>query len=161
MKINKRVLFISVLLGLLVGLVDTILDHMYFYKSRSFLDLLVFDIPEHEIYIRFVILLCFIIFGLIAGNNISRLQEALNDIKILKGFLPICAKCKKIRDDQGYWNQVEKYISEHSEAKFTHGICPQCANELYPDLYNGIVSNNKNKSIKVSGGHGNFERGSE
>jgi hypothetical protein len=80
---------------------------------------------------------------MIAGNTISRLQEALNDIKTLKGFLPICANCKKIRDDQGYWNQVEKYISDHSEAKFTHGICPKCAKKLYPDLYK-IVSTNKN-----------------
>ena len=144
MKINKRVLFISVLLGLLVGLVDTMLDHIYFYKSRSFLDLLVFDIPGHEIYIRFTILLCFIIFGLIAGNNISRLQEALHDIKILKGFLPICAKCKKIRDDQGYWNNLETFIEKYSEAEFSHSLCDGCADQLYGDQkwYN----RSKNKS---------------
>ena len=145
MKINKRVLFIAVSLGLLVGFVDTMLDYKYFYKSKGFLNLLIFDIPEHEIYIRFTILLCFVIVGLIAGNNISLLQEALHDVKILKGFLPICANCKNIRDDQGYWNQVEKYISYHSEAKFTHGICPKCAEELYPDLYKEVVLNKKNK----------------
>jgi len=101
---------------------------------------LIFDVPEHEIYIRFTILLCFVVIGIIAGNSISLLQDALHDVKVLKGFLPICAQCKNIRDDQGYWNKVEKYISCHSEAIFTHGICPKCANDLYPDLYNEVVS---------------------
>jgi hypothetical protein len=143
-KINKRVLFTSVLLGFLVGLVDTVLDYKYFYKSKGFLNLLIFDVPEHEIYIRFTILLCFVVIGIIAGNSISLLQDALQDVKVLKGFLPICAQCKNIRDDQGYWNKVEKYISCHSEAIFTHGICPKCANDLYPDLYNEVVSSNDN-----------------
>jgi hypothetical protein len=48
--------------------------------------------------------------------------------------VPICASCKKIRDDKGYWNQVEKYVSEHSEAKFSHGICPECLKKLYPEF---------------------------
>jgi hypothetical protein len=52
-------------------------------------------------------------------------------LKVLKDLLPICAKCKKIRDDKGYWNQMEKYITEHSGAQFTHGLCPKCAEELY------------------------------
>ncbi len=52
-------------------------------------------------------------------------------VKILEGLLPICAKCKKIRDDKGYWNQIEPYIREHSEADFTHGLCPDCIKELY------------------------------
>jgi PAS domain S-box-containing protein len=66
---------------------------------------------------------------------ISELQKALSDIKKLSGLLPICASCKKIRDDKGYWNQIESYISEHSEAEFSHGICPECAKKLYPDFY--------------------------
>ena len=49
-------------------------------------------------------------------------------------ILPICANCKKIRDDKGYWSQIESYIEDHSEAEFSHGICPDCAKELYPDL---------------------------
>lgn len=61
----------------------------------------------------------------------SELAEALNKVKLLSGFLPICANCKKIRDDGGYWNQIEKYISEHSEAAFTHSICPECFDKLY------------------------------
>lgn len=62
-------------------------------------------------------------------------EKALEDIKILRGFLPICASCKKIRDDQGYWSQIEDYIITHSEADFSHGMCPSCARELYPELY--------------------------
>jgi len=59
------------------------------------------------------------------------LQDALAKIKRLRGLLPICASCKKIRDDKGYWNQLEDYISEHSEAEFTHGVCPECLKNLY------------------------------
>ena len=62
---------------------------------------------------------------------ILRLQEALAKVKTLSGLLPICASCKKIRDDKGYWTQIEAYISEHSEAEFSHGICPDCATKLY------------------------------
>ena len=63
---------------------------------------------------------------------IGELQEALAKVKLLSGLLPICASCKKIRDDNGYWNQIESYIREHSEAEFSHGICPECAKKLYP-----------------------------
>jgi hypothetical protein len=61
------------------------------------------------------------------------LEEALANVKTLKGLLPICCHCKKIRDDQGYWSQVEVYIHNHSEADFSHGICPDCVKELYPE----------------------------
>lgn len=70
-------------------------------------------------------------------NKNHRLQTALEENKILKGMLPICAKCKKIRDDKGYWNQLESYIGERSEAEFTHSLCPDCARELYPDFFKG------------------------
>ena len=68
-------------------------------------------------------------------NLIRELREALARIKTLSGMLPICASCKKIRDDKGYWSQIEEYISEHSDAAFTHGICPECMKKLYPDYY--------------------------
>jgi DNA-binding response OmpR family regulator len=64
-----------------------------------------------------------------------QLQEALNNIKTLRGLIPICANCKKIRDDEGFWKQVEIYVSEYSEAQFSHGICPDCAKKLYPTFY--------------------------
>jgi len=71
-------------------------------------------------------------------NLISELQESLAKVKLLSGLLPICASCKKIRDDKGYWNQVETYLLEHSQAKFTHGICPECGKKLYPEYYDRI-----------------------
>ncbi len=61
-------------------------------------------------------------------------EKALEDVKVLRGFLPICASCKKIRDDKGYWSQIELYIRDHSEADFSHGICPECFEKLYPEL---------------------------
>jgi AmiR/NasT family two-component response regulator len=65
----------------------------------------------------------------------EELQAALAKVKMLSGLLPICASCKKIRDDKGYWQQVEVYIQDHSEAEFTHGFCPDCLAKLYPDYY--------------------------
>lgn len=70
----------------------------------------------------------------LAESNQS-LRDALAEVKKLSGFLPICSSCKKIRDDKGYWRQIEAYIRDHSEAQFSHGICPECARALYPDLY--------------------------
>ena len=64
---------------------------------------------------------------------IKDLQRSLAKVKTLSGLLPICASCKKIRDDKGYWNQIEAFIHEHSDATFSHGICPQCAKKLYPE----------------------------
>jgi PleD family two-component response regulator len=61
------------------------------------------------------------------------IQEALATVKILTGLLPICAACKKIRDDNGYWNQLEAYIEAHSDAEFTHGLCPECRRRLFPE----------------------------
>jgi hypothetical protein len=65
---------------------------------------------------------------------IGELQLSLAKVKTLSGFLPICAGCKKIRDDQGYWNQIETYISSHSDAEFSHSLCPECFRKLYPDF---------------------------
>ena len=62
---------------------------------------------------------------------IDELKEALANVKTLRGLIPICASCKKIRDDKGYWSQVEVYVRERSEAEFSHGICPDCMRRLY------------------------------
>ena len=64
----------------------------------------------------------------------NELREKEKEVKILRGFLPICASCKEIRDDQGYWHKVESYIRDHSEAEFTHSICPKCMKKLYPEF---------------------------
>ena len=66
---------------------------------------------------------------------LAELQAALTEVKTLSGLIPMCANCKKIRDDTGYWNQVESYIAARTDASFTHGICPECAKILYPDLH--------------------------
>jgi len=68
----------------------------------------------------------------------EELEKALSEIKTLSGILPICSHCKKIRDDTGYWNQIEAYVRDHSDAEFSHGICQECAEKYYPgiDLYN-------------------------
>lgn len=66
---------------------------------------------------------------------ILEIQDALAKIRTLKGMLPICASCKRIRDDAGYWNQIEAYVRDHSEAEFSHGICPDCAKKMYPKYF--------------------------
>jgi AmiR/NasT family two-component response regulator len=65
----------------------------------------------------------------------AELQDALAKVRTLSGLLPICSSCKKIRDDEGYWNQLEAYIQEHSKAVFSHGLCPECAKKLYPEVF--------------------------
>ena len=73
----------------------------------------------------------------VSDNNkvlIGRLQQSLDEIKTLSGLLPMCSACKKIRDDDGYWKQIEHYISEYTDARFSHSICPDCKKKLYPGL---------------------------
>jgi hypothetical protein len=72
------------------------------------------------------------------NSLISRMQNAMNAVEELSGILPICANCKKIRDDDGYWHDVDVYIANHSKAEFTHGMCAQCAAKLYPSLFDKI-----------------------
>jgi hypothetical protein len=66
---------------------------------------------------------------------IGKLQKALAEIKTLQGVLPICSNCKKIRDDKGSWRQLEEYISEHTDSRFSHGLCSDCAQKLYPKYF--------------------------
>ena len=66
---------------------------------------------------------------------IEKLQQALSELETLRGLLPICACCKKIRDDQGYWNHIESYLRKHTLADFTHTLCPECVRQFYPDLW--------------------------
>jgi CheY-like chemotaxis protein len=74
---------------------------------------------------------------------ILELRDALAKVKRLSGLLPICASCKNIRDDKGYWQQIESYISDHSSAEFSHGLCPDCAKKLYPEFYNRVFPEGK------------------
>lgn len=74
-----------------------------------------------------------------------KLQNALAQVKQLSGLLPICASCKKIRDDKGGWHQIEQYVKEHSEADFSHGICPDCMRKLYPEYADKVLERHKKK----------------
>jgi hypothetical protein len=75
----------------------------------------------------------------------EELSRALSEVRTLSGMLPICMNCKKIRDDAGYWQQIEAYISEHSKAQFTHGICPQCAKLLFPEETEAVPEENRGR----------------
>jgi hypothetical protein len=66
---------------------------------------------------------------------LHELQAAMTNVKTLTGLLPMCVSCKRIRNDQGYWDQVETYIGKHSDARFSHGTCPECTRRLYPELF--------------------------
>lgn len=97
-------------------------------------------------YITFSIVICILLFLIVVfsfridkaakerENIILELQDALSEVSKLRGIIPICSSCKKVRDDKGYWNQIESYIRDHSEADFSHSICPECADKLYQDL---------------------------
>ncbi|WDP88452.1 MAG: PAS domain S-box protein [Desulfobacter sp.] len=81
-------------------------------------------------------------------NLIESLRDAFENISTLSGLLPICANCKKIRDDKGYWNRIESYIQEHSDARFSHGLCPECTRKMYGDKpwYKKMKQKEKGKS---------------
>jgi hypothetical protein len=72
---------------------------------------------------------------------INKLIDANSKIKTLRGLVPICSACKKIRDDKGFWYQVEEYIEKHSHAEFSHGLCPECIKKMHPDVYHDLFSN--------------------
>ena len=76
-----------------------------------------------------------ILYAIERQRLMTEIKQASDHIKTLQGMLPICSACKNIRDDEGYWNRIESYISEHSEVKFTHSICPDCTKKLYPELF--------------------------
>lgn len=82
---------------------------------------------------------------------IASLQCSLEKVNLLRGLLPICATCKKVRDDNGYWSQIESYISQHSEAQFSHGICPACAKKLYPEIALSVLEEIDKSSMRLSG----------
>ena len=71
--------------------------------------------------------------------KVQELRRALEQIRTLRGIVPICANCKKIRNDEGFWQQVEVYVRDHTEAEFSHGICPECMEKLYPGAYQDWV----------------------
>jgi len=145
MKTEHRIVILSVALALSLWLFDALLHRLF---AQGMLPA-VWDParPEHDILIRSLAAAYVLIFGVVIAVTVSqrrkvekereelilRLQDALAHVKTLSGLLPICANCKRIRDDQGYWRNVEAYVRDHSEAEFTHGLCPECARKLYPE----------------------------
>lgn len=91
--------------------------------------------------VKFVLGILTCAFAIFALRRWRELQAAIANIKSLRGLLPLCASCKKIRDDKGYWNRLEAYILDHTDAEITHGICPDCMKKLY-----GIHLDADNKS---------------
>ena len=73
----------------------------------------------------------------------NKLQKALDEIKTLRGIIPICSHCKQIRDDEGLWKQMEEYLHAHSEAEFSHGISPDCMKKFYPEEYASVYPDEK------------------
>ncbi len=80
------------------------------------------------------------------SGKIGELRHAIEQIKTLRGIVPICAGCKKVRDDTGYWQQVEAYVSLHTEAEFSHGFCPDCIKRLYPEMWDESLGGSPGKS---------------
>jgi len=131
LKISKSFIWIGIGLGGFWWIIESII-RVVIFKMGNFMEELLTDDPN-ELWMRSVVTALFFSFGLLLQFTVNKLEKAHNEIKTLRGLLPICANCKKIRDDKGYWNTIEIYIQNHSEAKFSHGICPQCMKKLYPE----------------------------
>ncbi len=144
---NKNKFFVfGVVIALFLWNAEAIL-HVTVFRTGSFTEEL---FPLHdlnELWMRFIIVSIVLFAGILSqhmANKISKayekermitekLEASIKEIKLLHGILPICASCKKIRDDKGYWDEVEAYIEKNSEAQFSHGICPDCIKKLYPE----------------------------
>jgi len=154
---RKRVCYL-ILLELLIVLILTF-GWEFWFEEPTFAYLAIDHGPEDmteqmEYMITssvFVIIALIVPFGIIIRDfsrlekTTKRLQGALDNIKTLEGLLRMCANCKNIRDDDGYWQQVEVYIRQHSNANFSHSICPKCAAQLYPGLYDEAKTEENNQ----------------
>jgi hypothetical protein len=146
LKITPYVLILALLCGVLVVVIDSLLD-AFLFGERTFLEQLISPDP-FEIYFRGVLFTVFFIFGFITSRAVYKLklseenkskiildlQKAKEELKVLQGILHACSYCKKIRDDKGDWKQFESYISEHTDTLFSHGMCPECEKKAYAEL---------------------------
>ena len=122
--------------------------HVVIFRYGSFYEEILSLNNLHELWMRLLTVTIILLFGYISqrvANKITaayrkekeltkKLEDSFQEIKVLRGLLPICASCKKIRDKKGYWNQIEIYIKDRSEAEFTHSLCPECTKKLYPEF---------------------------
>jgi hypothetical protein len=130
---GKKTGFAVSVLSLIAILCSDILSGKNYYN-------LYIEIWNGAMYLGFFVVVSLLLSKLRAilqqrADLITELQSALSKVKELSGILPICANCKKIRDDEGYWQDVAVYISKHTNAEFSHGICKECAAKLYPGYY--------------------------
>lgn len=116
--------------------------HLYLERDQKAVQEGLYATLLHTLgFISLIVVLALLAMAFLLNRFRMDLDEAFTQIKTLKGILPICCSCKKIRDDQGYWQQLEHYIQQHSQADLSHGICPDCARKLYPGLkLNGLDS---------------------
>ena len=121
-QISKKLIYISTLILAIIFILSIVIIRQGIRESRK-RRLVEQKLQEHYNQLDDLV-----------KERTADLEEALSEVKLLSGFLPICASCKKIRDDKGYWNQIESYIQQHSEAEFSHSICPGCAEKLYPEF---------------------------
>ena len=142
---HTKILISSFIIANIIVLIETYVDA--YKESKPFLAE-IFTLNPHELLERLSFFLIFLIFGCSISivykkiktseeektRIIHELEAANKEIKILRGIIPICSFCKKVRDDQGYWNQIETYIKNHSEADFSHSFCEECARIHYPDF---------------------------
>lgn len=142
MQDENRIRLISVSAGVVTWVVDAAIDPHY--PELPFWTVLVHGGTPHDLLMRSFIFSAFVVFGFVSAKAVAKhraaqeekerllteLRLAMNEVKTLSGLLPICSYCKMIRDCTGSWNKLETYIKKHSEAEFTHGICPECEKRL-------------------------------
>lgn len=147
MRDEKKIILLAVIAGILFVIIDTVIDPHF--HEIPFFDLLITAGSPHEFFMRMTVVALMETLGVIGAWLILRrrkaekekerlitdLKDALTKVETLSGLLPICAYCKKVRDDHGYWNRIETYISKHSKAEFTHSICPECSKKIADDFH--------------------------
>ena len=155
-NIKNKFFFLSIVIAILLWFIETFM-HVVVFDIGSFKDEIFPIYDAHEFIMRVTITIVALFAGILSQKMANKLilankkekqlnellEKSIKEIKVLKEVIPICASCKTIRDDEGYWNNIEKYISEHSDTKFTHGICPECAAKLYPEISNTSQSEKK------------------
>lgn len=117
---SRKLIFISAMILTIIFILSLVIIHQGVSETRS-RRLAEQELQKHYEQLEDLVM-----------ERTADLQKALSEVKLLSGFIPICASCKNIRDDKGYWSQIETYIQQHSEAEFSHSICPDCAKKLYP-----------------------------
>jgi hypothetical protein len=129
---NIKIISTSILVGIIIYVIDSYIDA--YLVDGDFIQELIYPNLIELVERGMFVFLSFLV-GIYASNLIMKLRKANEEIKTLNGLLPICASCKKIRDKNDNWQQVEVYIRDRSEVEFSHGICPECMEKLYGDQF--------------------------